>query len=296
VNSEDCGKALAVEVNANVPEHEKRKAPTKNTVNGWKKSEAQLRAQHKKECVQGTTGKVRSREAKHAQMEEALCVWFRQMQGRDVPLTEEMIREKAKQIGAQLNAPQCFGYSAGWLHNFKKRYGIMSSVLHGEAGSANQEGIELARSRLRELLEAGEYEADDVYNQDESGASCRQMPTRTLGTGKRAGRKKEKERATFSMCANASGSHNMELFVIGKATRARKAACPRSFPKSFQPMRDLEVRYAYNKTAWMTEAELSRWIKGVNSEMKRCVLLACESADKCADNCHDTLLSQPALV
>jgi hypothetical protein len=27
VNSEDCGKALAAEVNANVPEHEKRKAP-----------------------------------------------------------------------------------------------------------------------------------------------------------------------------------------------------------------------------------------------------------------------------
>jgi hypothetical protein len=117
VNSEDCGKALAAEVNANVPEHEKRKAPTKNTVNGWKKSEAQLRAQHEKECAQGTTGKVRSREAKHAQMEEALYVWFRQMQGRDMLLTEEIIREKAKQIGAQLNVPECFGYSAGWLHS-----------------------------------------------------------------------------------------------------------------------------------------------------------------------------------
>jgi hypothetical protein len=36
VNSDDCGKALAAEVNANVPEHEKRKAPGKNTVNGLK--------------------------------------------------------------------------------------------------------------------------------------------------------------------------------------------------------------------------------------------------------------------
>jgi hypothetical protein len=79
------------------------------------------------------------------------------------------------------------------------------------------------------------------------------------------------------------------MFVIGKAAR------PRSFPKSFEPMRDLEVCYAY-KTARMTAAEFSRWIKGVNSEMKRCGLLACESADKCADNCHDTLLYQPALV
>jgi hypothetical protein len=87
VNSEDCGKALAAEVNANVPEHKKRKAPGKNTVNGWKKVEAQLRAQYEEESAQGTTGIVRSREAKHAQMEEALYVWLRQMQGRDMPLT-----------------------------------------------------------------------------------------------------------------------------------------------------------------------------------------------------------------
>jgi hypothetical protein len=91
--------------------------------------------------------------------------------------------------------------------------------------------------------------------------------TRTLATGKRAGRKKEKERATFSLCTNASGSHKMELFVIGKAAR------PRSFPKNLQPKRDLDVRYAHNKTAWMTGAEFSRWIIGVNTEMKRCVAL-----------------------
>jgi hypothetical protein len=36
VNSEDCGKALAAEVNAEKPEHEKRTAPNKNTVNVWK--------------------------------------------------------------------------------------------------------------------------------------------------------------------------------------------------------------------------------------------------------------------
>jgi hypothetical protein len=98
------------------------------------------------------------------------------MQGRDMALTEEIIGEKAKHLGGQLNVPDNFGYSAGWLHNFKKRYHIKSYVLHGEAGSANQEGIDLARSNFRELLEGGEYEADDVYNQDESGAFWRQMP------------------------------------------------------------------------------------------------------------------------
>lgn len=283
VNSEGCGKALAAEVNAGKPEHEKRAAPNKNTVNGWKKNDAKLREQFQKESAQGTTGKLRSKEAKHAQMEEALYVWFRQRQGRDMALTEEIVREKAKQLGGQLNVPDNFGYSAGWLHNFKKRYGIKSYVLHGEAGSANQEGIDLARSNLRELLVEGGYEADDVYNQDESGAFWRQMPTRTLATGKRAGGKKEKERATFSLCTNASGSHKMELFVIGKAAR------PRSFPKNFQPKRDLDVRYAHNKTAWMTGAEFSRWTKEVNTEMKRCGTLTL-----CMQTLHATLHANAA--
>jgi hypothetical protein len=76
VNGEDCGKALAAKVNAKVPEHEKRKASGMNTGNGWKQMEAQLTAQHDNESAPGTTGKVRSREAKHAQMEGAPYVWL----------------------------------------------------------------------------------------------------------------------------------------------------------------------------------------------------------------------------
>jgi hypothetical protein len=69
----------------------------------------------------------------------------------------------------------------------------------------------------------------------------------------------------------------MELFVIGKASR------PRSFPESLQPRHDPGVLYTNNKTACMTAAEFSSWIKGVNFEMKRCVLLCCCCADKLAD-------------
>jgi hypothetical protein len=89
------------------------------------------------------------------------------------------------------------------------------------------------------------------------------MPTRTLATGKSAGRKKDNERATFSMFINATGTHKLDLFVIGKA------ACPRSFPLRFQLKHDLNVRYAHNKTAWMTASEYATWIRGVNSDMKR---------------------------
>jgi hypothetical protein len=49
----------------------------------------------------------------------------------------------------------------------------INHVLHGEAGSANQEGIELARRNLRLLLREGGHGAENVYNQDESGAFWR---------------------------------------------------------------------------------------------------------------------------
>jgi hypothetical protein len=70
-------------------------------------------------------------------------------------LTEDIIRSKAKQLGTQLGVPETYAYSSGWQHNFNRRDGIKSYVMHGEAGSANQEGIDLARSNLRELLTEG---------------------------------------------------------------------------------------------------------------------------------------------
>jgi hypothetical protein len=72
--------------------------------------------------------------------------WWRRMQGREMAITEEIIREKSKELELQLNVPDIFGFCAGWLHTLKKRYGIESIALHGGAGSANREGMDLARS------------------------------------------------------------------------------------------------------------------------------------------------------
>jgi hypothetical protein len=55
---------------------------------------------------------------------------------------------------------------------------MKSCVLHGEAGDANREGIQLARVNLRLVLEG--YIAEDAYNQDETGIFWRQQPNRTL--------------------------------------------------------------------------------------------------------------------
>jgi hypothetical protein len=194
-------------------------------------------------------------------LEEALYVWFRQMQAPDFTINEDMLKQKAIEFGKQTGVKEDFFYSSGWLQRFKKRFGIESYVLHGEARDANNEGVKHARRNLRLLLEP--YNAEETNNQDETGVFWRQAPTRTLATGKRSGHKKEKERVTASLMCNAAGTDKWPLMIIGKSKR------PRSFPKSFQPKRDLGVRYANNKMAWMTTKEYSMHIKDLNAEMKR---------------------------
>jgi hypothetical protein len=199
-------------------------------------------------------------------------------------LTEEFIRKKGKKLGQHLGVAKGFSYSDVWLHNFKRCYGIKSYALHGEAGSADQEGINLANKHLRDLLEKGGLQHMVFTMKKRVGCFGDRCP-RTMATGKRAGRKKEKERVTFSVCCNATGTHKMSLLVIGKAAR------PRSFPRSFDPKRDLVVRYANNKSAWLTKRDYARWVGEVKSEMrhKKCkvVLLTDKCTDTCASRCRD---------
>jgi hypothetical protein len=72
VHAEDCGKALAAEVNAKVQEHERRSPPSKNTVNCWKKMREKLKEKDEKEFAQGTVDKTRVKAAMHGQMEGTL--------------------------------------------------------------------------------------------------------------------------------------------------------------------------------------------------------------------------------
>lgn len=123
--------------------------------------------------------------------------------------------------------------------------------MHGEAASADLDGVKLAHENIR-LIVSG-YARDDIFNQDETGMFWWQLPSPTLATGNRAGRKKDKQRVTLSLTCNASGSDKHERFVICKTKR------PRAFPKNFQPERDWGIRYRFNKKAWMTPNEFSSW-------------------------------------
>jgi hypothetical protein len=157
---------------------------------------------------------------------------------------DDVLREQAKRFGKELGLvdgrERRFSCSDGWLSGFKNHFGTKATVLHssGEAERANTGGIALARGNVRLLLEG--YSADDIFNQVETGMFWRQTLARRLATGNKTGRKKDKQGITASLAYNASGMEKAQLFLIGKAKR------PRSYPKSFQPERDLNIRYSNN--------------------------------------------------
>jgi hypothetical protein len=284
LNGNRLGQALAAHLNKELPaDRVPRNAPGASTVNDWKKSELTLRAQMGSD--QAAASK-RRRGGHCPLLDEALYLWFRAQESRDLTITDELLTEQAKIFGlrAELRVSATFSYSKGWLDKFKKRKGIRSYKLHGEANDADREGVKLAQNNFRKIVLEGGFTADNIFNQDETGLFWRQVPTRTHATGKKAGRKKDKQRVTVSLVCNASGSEKQGLFIIGKAKR------PRSFPKSFQPKRDVGIRYANNKTAWMTSQEYSRWVADWNAECSRVdrkIILLGDNAPTHMVNGHD---------
>ena len=125
--------------------------------------------------------------------------------------------------------------------------------MHGEAEDADMEGVRIARRALPKLLE--DYDLRDIFNLDETGLYYRRLPLKSLMRKKRKGKKLAKDRFSLNFIVNALGS---EAYVqcIGTAKR------PRSFGRTFDPLRDLGIFYANNKTAWMRSdifEQVLRW-------------------------------------
>jgi hypothetical protein len=139
-----------------------------------------------------------------------------------VPITGDMIQEAASQFWRQIPALACNPkpkFSSGWLDGFKRRHKIKKQKQHGEAGSADLAGSEERMIEMRNIV--NEYEMDDMYNMDEAALYWKMVPDVTLATERLPGSKKEKARISIAVCSNASGSHKLRLWVIGKAKNPR---------------------------------------------------------------------------
>jgi hypothetical protein len=147
-------------------------------------------------------------------------------------LSEAILIEKAKQLAVGLEVPdETLKFSAGWLQKFKERNRIRQQRLHGEASSVDSAAIADALPLLRSKCE--NYPLERIYNMDETGLFYRLEPDRSLATQRLSGRKKDKERLSIALCANADGSHKLNPLIIGKFAKPR---CFNNVNLSYLPM------------------------------------------------------------
>ena len=208
-------------------------------------------------------GRTRIDEGQNQLLEEILLQWIKQKRNLGIAITGPIIQEKALAIDEELRLkkrekngdenirPSTFKASRGWLDKFKKRNGIRQVSFKGEKMSADKEAATQFPQEFVQLIDDEEYDPDNVYNADELGLVAKSLPTKMLATGEEKeapGFKLQKERVTVMACANASGTHKIPLFLIGKSKR------PRCFPRDLTPL-----VYTNQSNAWM-DGDCSVWI------------------------------------
>lgn len=139
----------------------------------------------------------RVRVAKYPELEECLIVWHQQTSNKNVPISDEMLIDKAKDYGVMLDIKD-FNYSCGWLTKFKQRHGLSLQKIVGKSGSVDKQVAELERGKLNEVLR--NYDLKVRFNLDETALFYRLGPNQTLASTKNKleGIKLSKERCCCS--------------------------------------------------------------------------------------------------
>ena len=207
---------------------------------------------------EGSPARKRHRSAHHTDMEKCLYIWFTNARSKNVPVMDDLLREKAKQFGSETGVTD-FSYSNGWLQRFKSRHSISSHIICGESAGIDKTLIDNGRQEA--IRKMKNFDPKNIFNVDETGLFFRMLPDRSLTTTEfTKGTKKAKDRITVTLCCNADGSEKLKPLVIGKSLK------PRCF-KNFHV--ELYVDYTANKKSWMNSVIFADFLKTVNRKMKR---------------------------
>ncbi|PXF48371.1 Tigger transposable element-derived protein 6 [Gracilariopsis chorda] len=189
-------------------------------------------------------------------IEEKLIVWINDQYIALRCLTGQMVRDKGNRLLAEVNGllPEherwTLKSTTGCLCNFQRRWNLKSSKIYGEAGDADEEGLQRELPVPRALC--AQYGREDIFNADEAGVNYCMPPDRTISSQPLLGRKKDKKRLTSLVCANAKGTEKIPLMIIGHAVR------PKCFEKEY--CAKLGFDYSSNKKAWMTMKLFFDWL------------------------------------
>lgn len=112
-------------------------------------------------------GRKRARVVTHPEIEDALIIWFRNMERKGELVTPAMLQTKRSKFYDLLGIPKEERVeSAGWIPPFMQAYGLKSVRRHGASGNVDVEKADEERQRLFEIL--AKYPPADCFNTDET--------------------------------------------------------------------------------------------------------------------------------
>jgi len=201
----------------------------------------------------------RRRVGKAGDVQEALLRWFKQARLLNVPIDNAILIDKATKFAEQLGVEE-FTPTIGWLSRWKKRENITFKRCHGEKQDANYDNAgEWIKDVLPNLLR--EFDANDVYNIDESGLYFRALPDSTFelkGTAVSGG-KRQMQRLTVLFGCNMTGTDKLRPLVIGKSMKPRCLKGVNKFP----------LDYTANANAWMTSSIFTDFMTKWDKQLKK---------------------------
>lgn len=208
-----------------------------------------LRAKQVLQSYDGDLGKrkrFRGTECKKFEIE--VYNWFRQQREFGLAVPGYFLQQKALQLNKKYNGPANFKASNGWLDRFKTRCGIRSLIVQGEDKSDQHVASQRFIMDLSNLINVCDTKLDYIYNCKETGLFWKLLPNKINETC-RAEMTNVEDRITVMICTNASSSHKIPLYVIGKTN---KYEC-------FQNLQNLPVYYEYQASAWMDPMLMMDW-------------------------------------
>ncbi|GCC29776.1 hypothetical protein chiPu_0008218 [Chiloscyllium punctatum] len=135
--------------------------------------------------------------------------------------------------------------------NFKKRTGIHSVVMHGEAASSNLDAVAKFVKKFSEFVNI------EVFDCDETGLFWKKNARRTYITKEEKslpGHMPMKDRLTLLLCGNASGDCKIKPLLVYHSEN------PRVFKKNNVMKSKLNVMWSANIKAWVARQFFTEWI------------------------------------
>lgn len=180
---------------------------------------------------------------KFPELDNALYNWFLEERAKNNLITGDIMKEKGKEIYFSMTGQE-FRASSGWLDKFKKRFGISFNI-SGEKSFQSHDEKQIADfiKTFKEKVDQLGLTVDQLYCLDTSALSLKIL-SKTLKTEDET-KTRDVDRIIFAPCSNATGTHKIDMLVIGKEEELKTTSIP--------------VCYKRQTNGWLTREIFTEW-------------------------------------